>query len=231
MTIIFSSLGSTTLGTNNTLSSPPYEKIKNMQIYDLEFEECISYEEYSKRDFEEQEEDGLWSSIWQKNLSSFNIISNSSSKLKHYNTSNMFDKNPFTAWVEGVNGDGIHEWVAFRLNADKDSPSSTPFTIHWIGVIPGYAKNQNIWKENNRVKTALLVIYSPGAPYGEYVVCRMKFKDYNGLQIFRLPNDLAAPNMEPMTKTLWLIIEDVYKGTKYSDTCISEIVVRGGCLP
>lgn len=28
-------------------------------------------------------------------------------------------------------------------------------------------------------------------------------------------------------KDVWFIIEDVYKGTKYEDTCISKIVING----
>lgn len=218
-------------GITHKLTMPPYDEIEDIDVFELEPEECISYEDYSKRDFKEQVEDGLWSTIWQRNLTSFKITSKTSSTLKGYSSTNLFDKTPYTAWVEGVNGDGFNEWVTVKLDAEKHSPSSTPFTIHWIGIIPGYAKSQKTWEENNRVKSALLVIYSPGAPRWPYVVCRLKFKDYNGLQVFHLSNELAAPNMDPMAKTLWLVIEEVYKGTKYSDTCISEMVVRGGCLP
>jgi len=216
--------------TNNRFNVPPYEKIKNLKIYEFEPEEFVSYEEYSNRDFYEQV-DSLWSTIWHDNLDELEISSKSSSTLKGYPTTNLFDKKIDTAWVEGAKGDGIDEWVTVKLDAKKESPTTTPFTIHWIGVIPGYAKNQKTWEENNRVKTALLIIYSPNAAYSEYVVCRLKFKDINQLQIFHLPNDLTAPNQEPMTKTLWLVIKEIYKGTKYSDTCISEMVIRGGCKP
>ncbi len=218
-------------GLNNKLSSPPFDKIDDMDISELEPEEIINFNDYSQKDFKEQAEDGLWSTIWHRNLSYLKTSLEASSTLKGYSVNNLLDKKVETTWVEGTKGDGLKEWISIKLDADKHSPSSTPFTIHWVGIIPGYAKSQKTWEENNRVKSALLIIFSPGAPRWQYVICRLKFKDVNGLQVFHLSNDLAAPNMDPMTKTLWLVIEDVYKGTKFADTCISEVVVRGGCLP
>lgn len=35
-------------------------------------------------------------------------------------------------------------------------------------------------------------------------------------------------NMCPMENTTWLKIEEIYKGSKFDDTCISEIVLIGG---
>lgn len=218
---------------NEKLARPPYDQINDndTEIDELEPEELISYEKFSKRDLIEQAEDGLWSTIWGKNLDWLNISVYSSSTLKGYNVTNLFDKNISTAWVEGAKNDGIDEWISININAGKTSLSSTPFTIYWVGIISGYSKSKKTWEENNKLKSALLVIYSPDDPSWEYAVCRLKFKDYMGLQVFRLPDYLVAPTLYPMTKKVWLIIKDVYKGTKYSDTCISEIVLRGGCLP
>jgi len=61
----------------------------------------------------------------------------------------------------------------------------------------------------------------------DYAILRLKFNDFKGLQVFNIGNyeRLFAPK-----KKIWIIIEDVYKGTKYDDTCISEMVIGGGIL-
>jgi hypothetical protein len=218
-------------GLSNKLETPPYNKIENIDIIELKPEEVINYDDYKERDYKEQAEDGLWSTIWKRNLIYLNKSLAASSTLNKYNVNNIIDQNTNTAWVEGAKGDGLKEWISIKLDADKRSLSSTPFTIYWFAMIPGYAKSQKTWKENNRVKTALLIINSPKAPESEYIACRLQFEDTNKLQVFRIPDDLIVQNQDPMTKKLWLVIEEVYKGKKYSDTCISEVVVRGGCLP
>ena len=63
------------------------------------------------------------------------------------------------------------------------------------------------------------------------MVYRLLLKDDQKLQLFKLSDDKIAGNMDPMVKDIWIRIDDVYQGTKYDDTCISEFVIIGGCLP
>lgn len=85
--------------------------------------------------------------------------------------------------------------------------------------------------ENNRIKSALLIIYSPNSNDNDFTACRLHFKDLMLTQVFNLTDEQITTNTDPMSKTIWLVIEEVYKGTKYPDTCLSEIVFAGTCLP
>ena len=214
----------------------PTGEIANIPIVELHPKEFYQYHEFAAKDKAEQKRSsGIWNTITPKiNLDELKIKVTASSTLgKAYQAVNIIDKKLETAWVEGVKGPGKGEWVKLKLDAEKISHSSTPFSISEIGIIPGYAKSRTTWYENNRVKKMLVVIYTPASATqeNEWVALRLFLKDDNKLQLFQVPIDYIAYNFDPMTKTVWFKIEDVYRGTKYDDTCISEIVLRGGCLP
>ena len=126
--------------------------------------------------------------------------------------------------------------VLVKINIDAYSSfsevTSTPFSIFEIGVLPGYGKSLKTWTENNRVKKLLVIIYSPQPSFhqkNEWVVFRLNLIDENRLQVFQLPhNKISANYLDGMKKEIWLKIDDIYKGTKYDDTCISEFVAVGG---
>ncbi len=129
---------------------------------------------------------------------------------------------------------GIGEWVKIKIDAYRGASeyTTTPFGIREVGIIPGYAKSEKTWVENNRVKTLLLIVQSPPLSYPkgrEWVVYRLNLKDGNQLQYFDLPISTIEYNDTPMQKTVWVKIEEIYKGTKYDDTCISELVLGGVC--
>lgn len=215
------------------LRKPPMNDIKDITVEELNPDRFISYDDYSKEDYTLQKTtDGGWSTINQLQLDSFEIYSLSSSNLKGYKVNSLYDKSIDTAWVEGAKGDGIGEWVNLQLRATKETESSAPFTIEKFSMIPGYAKSDKTWQENNRIKTALLIIYTPDVPQDSedrYRVFRLQFEDRNEVQVFRLSRDYAPSEL--MIKIVWLVIEDVFKGSKYSDTCISELILSGGHMP
>lgn len=213
----------------------PEQEIEDIPLIDLKPKEFTSFEVFRSKDIKDQKKySGLWSTVNTKiNLDSLRISTIASSSLgAAYKSSNLLDGKIDTAWVEGAKDDGINQWFKIQLDATKESPTTTPFSILKVGVIPGYSKSHKTWNENNRVKTALLVIYSP--PFTtpkecEWVVFRLRFKDENKLQIFEIPDEKIGYSMDLMSKTVWFKIEEVYKGTKYQDTCVSEIIFIGGC--
>ena len=217
----------------NGMERFPSSIIPNIPVIQLEPTKLTTFDQYKKQDLADQKKyHGIWSTINTINLDSLKIALEVSSTLgSSYSKSNLFDKKIETAWVEGAKDDGIGEWIKVQLDATLESPTSTPFSIYQVGVIPGYSKNQKTWIENNRVKSVLIVIQSPsGFPReNECVVFRLKLKDSNKLQIFNIPVKKVAGNYLPMTKTVWFKVEDIYKGTKFKDTCISEIVLMGAC--
>lgn len=121
-----------------------------------------------------------------------------------------------TAWVEGVAGDGLGEWIEFYFE------SSAPVTTFIISN--GYIKSPKLYLENNRVKK--LKLYINGEVYGI-----LNFKDICSEQRFEIP---PIKFQKDKTNVLRFEIMEVYKGTKYDDTVISEINFDGigvHCFP
>ena len=117
-----------------------------------------------------------------------------------YCPKNTLDGRPDTAWVEGVRGPGIGEWISFRF---------APQVITYIDIYPGYGKSRESFSRNNRVNKATLV-FSDGTRV------QARFVDEMRTQTISLASPLR-------TSSLVLIIDDVYRGSRYDDTCISEI--------
>ncbi len=122
-----------------------------------------------------------------------------------YEPENAHDLNYGTAWVEGVNGDGIGEYLTYHFDFNP--------RITRIYVANGYVKNQTAWENNGRVKK--LKMYVNDKPYA--ILC---LEDSRSEQAFEFPpiGDYQTMKFEIM---------EVYKGKKYSDVAISEIYFDG----
>lgn len=122
-----------------------------------------------------------------------------------------------TAWVEGVDGDGVGETLTFRLEGDPEAEHAlrdVPF--RGLSLVNGYAKSESTWQANGRVREALLRV--DGAP-----VYRLRFVDSP------LPQGVSFPEAVPVRPgdLIALDVLAVYPGDRYSDTAISEIVLDG----
>lgn len=116
---------------------------------------------------------------------------------KLYPVQNLIDNNSQTAWVPDNNKSGIGEWA--ELSFDD------PVWINSLTLTNGYTKNDVVFKNNNRIKTATL-----------------NFSDGSKTKISL--NDSMKPQVIKVNKksrTIRLVIDEVYKGTKYDDTCLS----------
>ncbi len=133
----------------------------------------------------------------------------------NYAPQNAHDLNYKNAWVEGVAGYGIGEYLLYSF--DASSPRITE-----INVVNGYVKSQSAWENNSRVKK--LKVYIDDEPF---VI--LNLQDIRGVQCFKF---------EPIGKgwevakeqpdwTMKFEILDVYKGLKYDDVVISEIYFDG----
>jgi hypothetical protein len=136
--------------------------------------------------------------------------SNSSSLT--YVAANAHDFSLKMAWVEGVPGYGVGEYLEYLFK--HKSPRITMVLIY-----NGYVRTETLWRENSRVKRLLLSVN--GEPYAQMVL-----KDTRDLQSFALPAPLGR---RPDGKDLSLRfrIEDVYEGTKSKDTAITELYFDG----
>jgi hypothetical protein len=116
-----------------------------------------------------------------------------------YYPANAMDGKRSTAWMEGVDGAGIGEWIRFDFDRE--------ITIRRILIQPGYFKSPQIWAQNNRVAT-LTAQFSNGSTR------QLSFDDRMDGQ----KADLGS------VRTRWvkLTIASVYYGPD-PDTAISEV--------
>ena len=148
-----------------------------------------------------------------------------------YSPGQIGDNDPTTAWVEGVPGYGIGQAIIIPC-LDLKKP---------VEIWAGYGKSENLHQFNSRPsKIRLAIIQSkPGDPtqygtwYDDLFIIEDKvveLKDVNGYQVIELPeftvdefwNEDYEENIE-YKYFLGIEIIDVYKGTKWDDTCISEV--------
>jgi hypothetical protein len=210
----------------------PICEIKDIKAVELTPNELMGFNDYVQKDLQRINNYDWWSTLHPKKLSKFTLTTFATSTLNNsdsYKSANLCDGKAETAWVEGVKGNGVGEWIKINIDAysSVSEVTSTPFSLDEIGVLPGYAKSSKTWLENNRVKRLLVVAHSPKLAQNEWVVYRLSLKDEAKIQVFKIPDDKVGYSIQIMKKEIWIKIEDVYKGTKYDDTCISEFVAVG----
>ncbi|MCE7990574.1 MAG: hypothetical protein HEP71_01285 [Roseivirga sp.] len=136
-----------------------------------------------------------------------------------YNAQNAHDLSYETAWVEGVSGYGIGEYIEYHV--EPENPRMTE-----IIIVNGYVKSDNAWKNNSRVKK--LKMYIDNKPYAI-----LELEDSKAEQHFKVdPIGYGdRDNFELLKKkpgfTLKFEIVDVYPGLKWEDTAITEIYFDG----
>lgn len=135
-----------------------------------------------------------------------------------YSTDMLKDDVCQTAWVEGVDGDGIGEYLEFEFTYDVAYEQSAEYSCKYTDeffIVNGYQKNETTFAENNRVKK--IKMYIDGKPY-----CWINLKDEMGAQSVKLG---FIKNLGKKINTIKIRFEiaEVYKGTRYNDTAISEI--------
>ncbi|MGN9167659.1 hypothetical protein DX902_03640 [Paenibacillus jamilae] len=114
-----------------------------------------------------------------------------------YDAKNLVDRDSSTAWCEGVNGNGEGETIVLDLGSLQK--------VNGIQIINGYAKSEKSYRENNRVQQ-LKLEFSDGSS--------LEMNDFNTRKKFKEPIH---------TSFIKLTILSVERGTKYQDTCISDI--------
>ena len=116
-----------------------------------------------------------------------------------YYAANAMDGKKSTAWIEGVDGPGLGEWIRFDFDRE--------ITLHRIFIQPGYFKSLQIWGQNNRLESAT-AYFSDGSS--------RELTFTNVMESQRI--DVGS------VKTRWvrLVIKSVYAGAD-PDTAISEV--------
>lgn len=135
-----------------------------------------------------------------------------------YEAYNLFDKDPSTTWAVGAK-----KFEKFEKETEGHFPRmvsiSTPDLLERLVITNGYAKNNQSWRNNARVKNITIMGCTEGSNLADNL--------YSGTL-----SDTAEPQTITLRKTgqydyYNLIIEDYYPGEKWDDVCISEIEVFG----
>ena len=117
-----------------------------------------------------------------------------------YQATNLVDAELTTAWIEGMEGPGLGEWVRFEF--------TQPVVLARLEIANGYQKDDDRFAGNPRVKL-LKVEYSNGT---SQLVDLFDTKD---IQSIEPPSDAV--------EWVKLVVVSVYPGAEWEDTALSEV--------
>lgn len=136
-----------------------------------------------------------------------------------YVVRNAHDFSLKTAWVEGVKGYGIGEYIEYTF------PPECP-RITEVIIANGYVKSEQAYRDNSRVRK--LKMYFNGKPFAI-----LNLEDKRSLQRFEFDpignsdrSDFEALKKQPSWSLRFEILE-VYQGARYDDVVISELYFDG----
>ena len=146
-----------------------------------------------------------------KNLNTINILNSECSSILHdstnknYGSTKVLDGDFSTVWSEGVSGYGNGEWIILDFD--------NIYTVKKIKIVNGLVNKKNGYYNNNRPKS-LTLQFSDGSSQ------KINLEDNNtGYQVV---------NINAVEKSyVKFVIDSVYYGTKYDDTCIADIEILG----
>jgi hypothetical protein len=121
----------------------------------------------------------------------------------NYGVQNLFSDDITTAWVEGKPGQGIGEWVLVEFDG--------PRLVQGITIRTGYQKSAETFARNSRV-SKIRLLFSQGA------VLKYDLQDRQSPQAITFDRPIKAEWVQ-------LTIEDVFPGSRFSDTAISKLLV------
>lgn len=144
-----------------------------------------------------------------KKLDASSVLSSQSGNF--YLASKAHDFDLRTAWIEGVKGYGIGEYIEYYFEAL--SPRITE-----IRVYNGYFKSEKAWEDNSRVKKFKL--YINNKPYAI-----LELQNTRAVQKFKVePLQSKVKNKDLVLK---FEIFEVFEGKKWDDVAVSEINFDG----
>ena len=129
---------------------------------------------------------------------------------KTYSVNNLIDKNDETAWVENANGVGVGEKIMIQLNEKQ--------MIQEIGIRNGYQAFEEIFDKNGYVTKWSVQL-------GDEVV-KEATQEFDYFYFGEKNLSKISFDKPIYTDTITITILDAKAGSKYSDTCISEIEIH-----
>ncbi len=135
-----------------------------------------------------------------------------------YEPANTLDGNVSTAWIEGVDGDGINESITYRFEEEYD--------VSKVVIYNGFLKSKYRYTINGK-PTKIQMVFGNGEVIEE---------ELNVIHPGEEDVEFAEDELNPTVITfevpipsdsLSIVIQDVETGTKYEDTAISDVEIYG----
>jgi len=158
-----------------------------------------------------------------------------------YELNKIWDRSISTTWAEGAAGAGIGEYVTIEVRFlpslfFEDILSNIKIEGK-LQINNGFCRSEKLFKDNNRVKKALITIYAVPLRVAQTGTFALKpgpmilkefeihIDDTNKLQVFNFDTEIQSfTDVEGSVDLfLRLTILEIYHGEKYNDTCISEL--------
>lgn len=187
---------------------------------------------FRQKNFDLNKAEPLFIKYFSQAISSLDIIANhrlnndayqvkTSGELKKYPSSNLTDMNLETAWVTKGKGG----WIEFTFKEPVTN-------LAGFAIVNGFAKNYDTYNENNRLKNIRVDIKQTGKDWKTMEwFSELPDKPYSKLYFSNLFTKIdyidfydSIESEEPIEKIRFRI-QDIYSGSKYDDTCISEIIL------
>ncbi|MER2559417.1 MAG: hypothetical protein ABTQ32_01780 [Myxococcaceae bacterium] len=127
---------------------------------------------------------------------------------ENYHPTYVLDDDPSTAWVEGVDGDGVGQSLTVKVSTLNKARAVR------LVITPGYQKSKTLFAANG-VPTSLAVVVRD-AQQKQTASKMLEVAAKWGAQTFEVP---LTGGLAEVTIT----IGAVKAGTKYRDTCISDL--------
>lgn len=143
-----------------------------------------------------------------------------------YHTGAAFDGDLGTSWVEGRDDAGIGDSVLYRIPLlDEDGPFE-------ISIFPGYGE-ERFFSRNNRLRRVRLEWYRgdimdvPFGRGGPYLILQSSetlsvSNDFDWVTV-PVPAEVVPQSPHQPPNYLRIVIEQVYPGSDWDDTCIAEV--------
>jgi hypothetical protein len=132
----------------------------------------------------------------------------------NYGIENLNDGIPNTAWVEGAEGYGIGEKIFARIKGDR----KTVNVSFWgIRIANGYQQDSSTWNNYSRVKKLKVI-------HNSKPILIINLPDKMGVLTAKWNANLMRLNNGDL---ITFEILDVYKGDKYENTALSDLVLDG----
>jgi len=125
-----------------------------------------------------------------------------------YTPDKTIDQDNSTAWLEGVKGHGINEWIEFSADTEQ--------YINGFTLYNGYQKNEKTYINNGKI-SKLLVTFSDGTNL-EYELEKQSFEESQKGNTIKFAETIK-------TKSIRFTILAVDEGVYYEDTAINEIKI------